>query len=190
MPTSGPLGLQLQACAHSSISAGVIIQSKFTLKQQSVPSGTEVSAAVQIQPVNPGGTGLSAGVTRSSFTSVAVKPGHSPFTAHGAGCGQLLERMWMYELPAPGHTWSVPLWWRTWPWKPVAVAVHTRSTLPSQWSSGGQPGLVSVESAGASSDPGLCSSAVGGSWLSGMSMNTSKKLLGAIGGTWKLPIGP
>src|SRR5262245_23865331 len=74
------------------------------------------------------------------------------------------------------------------------------STLPSQWSSGGQaanvtlflPAAASAVSVGppAINELGVSFSGGGGSWLSGTSKNTSKKLLGGIDGTLNCPIGP
>src|SRR5262245_57095616 len=71
------------------------------------------------------------------------------------------------------------------------------STLPSQWSSGGQAAAITCGDAvavtppgPATSIPGVSFSGDGGNWLSGTSKNTSKKLLGGIAGTLNCPIGP
>jgi hypothetical protein len=86
--------LQSQAVAHSSISAGDPAQSKCRMGQQVVPTGTPAAAVIEMKPVQPGGMGFGAG-DRSSLTSVAVKPGHSPVTLQGASTAQVVLFTWM-----------------------------------------------------------------------------------------------
>ena len=99
-----------------------------TVKQQFVPTGTLALADTQILPSQPGGNGLGAG-ERSLFTSATVKPGHTPAIDTVEVALQPVIR-WMYELPCPGHTWSVPKCLFTCPSPPGPL--HMMSTLPSQ----------------------------------------------------------
>src|SRR5712691_2788453 len=146
-PPSGVPGCssaQSHATGSRSITPGTPSQMNVTWIGHTDPGGTTALAEMQMNPVHPGGTGFGAGPSGTSggpsFTSVADHPGHSPEIDQVAPApdGELQNvRMWMYELPWPGHTSIVPMCLLTCP--PPEGLVHVMSTLPSQWSSGGHP---------------------------------------------------
>ena len=103
MPRRRHVGVLLGAGlgAHVDL-AGLPSQSNVTVKQHDVPAGTLFAAATLIHPVQFGGTGFGAGV-KSSFSSVAVKPGHRPAIVQAAP-DALLQKIsaWTWLDPIPG----------------------------------------------------------------------------------------
>src|SRR6266850_32923 len=104
LPFGTPVTGHRQASAHTSITPGMPSQVKVTVKQQDAPSATPAAAATLIQPVQPGGTGFGAGV-KSSLSSAALQPGHSPANAHVAPAGSLQKiSVCTWLDPDPGRT--------------------------------------------------------------------------------------
>src|SRR5262249_4900360 len=151
-PTVPP---QAHVFAHTRTTVGTSSQMKKQSKQHWTPTGVVSLALIAMKPCHPGGRDAGAGVSWSSSSSVAVKPGQSPAMAHEKFVvGVQPVTTWTYESPRPGATRTSPPCQCDWAGAPSSL--HTASTLPIH-AAGGQG------SPGPGPPPGRMSGALGGS---------------------------